>query len=125
MTTDVLTTTPETEVIDVVKVLISHKISGLPVVDKDENIVGIITEKDLLNLVFDGHWHDITVGEVMTKDVVYFSPDDNIDLIALKISQRRFRRVPIVENKKVVGIVSRRDIICKALELCKELEKVK
>jgi len=53
----------------------------------------------------------------MTKEVVSFSPEDDVDAIALVIGQDRFRRVPIVEGGAVVGIVSRRDIIRAALDI--------
>ncbi len=111
MTKEVITVTPDTRVIKAMEILTTNKISGLPVVDDDKNIIGIITETDMLNLFFDGHWHDTAVKEVMTQHVVSCAPNDSIYAVGLEISKEKFRRVPIVDEGKIVGIISRRDII--------------
>jgi CBS domain-containing protein len=117
MSKNVTTISPDGTLMDAIKLLVCQEISGLPVVDKKEKMVGMITEKDILNFVFSGNLNNTQVADVMTKDVVYFSPETNVDQIALAIGQNKFRRVPIVEEKKVVGIVSRRDIIRAALNI--------
>jgi CBS domain-containing protein len=120
MTKTVTTVGPQQTLLNAMQVLVCKQISGLPVVDKDEKIVGVITEKDILNFVFSGNLGNTTVGDVMTKEVVGFSPDDNIDTIALSIGQHRFRWVPIIEADRVVGVVSRRDILRAMLDIhCK------
>jgi CBS domain-containing protein len=106
--------------LDAIQLLVCKEISGLPVVDEKGKMVGIITEKDILNFVFSGNLKNTKVADVMSKEVVSFSPETGVDTIALTVGQNRFRRVPIVEGNKVVGIVSRRDIIRSALDLhCK------
>lgn len=120
MTKTVITVSPRQTLLNAMQVLVCKQISGLPVVDEDGKIVGMITEKDILNFVFSGNMANTLVGEVMTKKVVGFSPEDNIDIIALSIGQERFRRVPILEADRVVGIVSRRDILRAMLDIhCK------
>jgi CBS domain-containing protein len=103
--------------LDVIQLLICKEISGIPVVDEKGKMIGIITEKDVLNFIFSGNLKNTRVADVMTKEVVSFSPEDDIDTIALSIGQNRFRRVPIVEVDTVVGIVSRRDILRMALDI--------
>lgn len=102
---------------DAIQLLVCKEISGLPVVDEREKMVGIITEKDILNFVFSGNLKNTRVADVMSKEVVCFSPETDVDIIALAVGQNKFRRVPIVDGDKVVGIVSRRDIIRSALDL--------
>ena len=120
MSKSVSTIRPDQTLLDAMEILVCKEVSGLPVVNADEALVGIITEKDILNFVFSGNLKSTRVKDVMTKDVVSFSPNDNVDTIALAIGQQRFRSVPIVERGKVVGIVSRRDIIHSALQIhCK------
>jgi CBS domain-containing protein len=102
---------------DAINVLVCKEISGLPVVDNKDKLIGIITEKDILNFVFSGNLKNTKVKDVMSKEVIHFSPNENVDAIALAIGKNRFRRVPIVEDNKVVGIVSRRDIIGAALKI--------
>ena len=111
MSKDVITIS-ENETLGVaIKRLVQSRISGMPVIDENQKMVGIISEKDILNFIFCGHLKDTKVFEAMSKDVIHFAPDSLIDSIALAVSQKHFRRVPIIENDKVVGIVSRRDII--------------
>ncbi|MDI6757694.1 MAG: CBS domain-containing protein [Endomicrobiia bacterium] len=112
MSTTITTIHPDETIYDAVNLLYNKKISGLPVVDSDGKLVGIITENDVLNLVFSGSARSTKVSDIMTKNVVTFSPDTDVDKISLTISEKKYRRVIITdENNKVVGIVSRHDII--------------
>ncbi len=111
MTPTVITANEDMLVTDVIKVLLRWHISGLPIVEKDGNIVGIVTEHDVVNFAVSGHAADTTASEVMTRNVVTFSPDTLVVEIINHFAAHRIRRVPVVEGKKVVGIISRRDIV--------------
>lgn len=115
MTSKVVTIGPEATLAEAIQVLLDRKISGMPVVDASGRLVGIISEKDMLNFAFSGNLALTKVEEAMTREIVSFPPETDITEIALAIGQRHFRRVPILEDGKVVGIVSRRDIIRAAL----------
>ena len=117
MTKDVISISPEATLSDAIELLVAKEISGMPVVDAEEKMIGIISEKDILNFAFSGNLHNTKVKEVMSKNVTSFPPDADIDSIALVISERQFRRVPIVEKGKIAGIISRRDIIRIALKI--------
>jgi len=120
MTKNVTTIHEDKTLFDAIETLVCKEISGLPVVNDRGRMVGIITEKDILNFVFSGNLKNTKVKDIMTKDVVSYSPDDDVDTIAIAISQERFRRVPIIKNEKLVGIIARRDIIRVALHIsCK------
>lgn len=111
MTTTVITATKDMRLTDVIKLLLRWHISGLPVVDEGGNLIGIISEHDIMNFAFSGEAGDTRVEQAMSRDVISFPPDAPVETLLRCCSQRRIRRVPIVKDKKVVGIVSRRDIL--------------
>ena len=116
MTRDVITTTPETDVVYAFKKLMQYKISSLPVVD-GEKLIGIITATDVgHNLILDKYELGTKVEEIMVKDVVTISPDDTlktaIDVMKEAIpGSGILNQIPIVEDGKLVGIISDGDII--------------
>lgn len=111
MTHPVITATESMRVMEVIDQLLRWHISGMPVVDDAGRLVGMITEHDLLNFAFDGHAEEATVGEAMSRKIVSFPPETPMqDLVHTCVNQR-IRRVPIVKDGKVVGIVSRRDVL--------------
>lgn len=111
MSKDVITTGPEITLDKVIKKLVKNKISGMPVIDENGKIIGVVSEKDILNFAFCGYLRSTKVKEAMSKNVIYFESETSIEIIVLSISKNHFRRMPIIEDGKVVGIVSRRDII--------------
>jgi len=111
MTPTVITANEDMLVTDVIKLLLRWHISGLPIVDKDGDLVGIVTEHDVVNFAVSGHAADTAASEVMTKNVVTFTPDTLVVEVINHFAAHRIRRVPVVEGKKVVGIISRRDIV--------------
>jgi predicted transcriptional regulator len=111
MTTNVITAKKDMVLTEVIGLLLRWHISAMPVVDEDDKMVGIVSEIDLVNLTFDGNAADTTVEEVMTKNIVYFSPDTELADLIQSFSQKHLRRVPIIDEGKVVGIISRRDIL--------------
>ncbi|MFC2140272.1 CBS domain-containing protein [Candidatus Auribacterota bacterium] len=98
--------------------LVENQISGLPVVDNKENLVGILSEKDVLKLLAHEKidQHD-TVAKYMTKEVKSFAPEDSVVDICDFFIENPIRRIPIVEKGKLVGVIARRDIICLILKL--------
>ena len=119
MSKEIITISPGATLADAVELLLAKEISGMPVVDNSEKMIGIISEKDILNFAFSGNLRVTRVKEAMTENVTSFSPDADVDSIALAISHHQFRRVPIVKDGKVVGIISRRDILRAALQIKK------
>lgn len=112
MIKDVIVVHQTTPLLDAMRILVEKRISGLPVVDKDEKLIGVITEKDLLRLlVSDVITSQEVVGDYMSLDVQFFSPRDSVIDICEFFIRTNVRRVPIVENGRVMGVISRRDII--------------
>jgi CBS domain-containing protein len=134
MTTAVTTTTPETTVKEVAKLLINLRISGVPVLDQNGQLVGIVTEGDLLRRVETGserrpsRWsalfsansrlaeeyiksHARRVEDIMTREVVSVEELASLGEIAELMETKRIKRVPVTHNGKIVGIVSRADLL--------------
>lgn len=90
---------------------------GAVAVCADDVIVGIFTERDVLRLAADGApFHDRAVSEVMTRRLAIAAPDDDIAAIAEMMRDRSIRHVPVVEDGRVLGIVSVRDVMALLVE---------
>lgn len=111
MTTNVITVKKGVVLTDVIALLLRWHISAMPVVDEDDKIVGIVSEIDLVNMTFDGNAADTTVEEVMATNIISFSPTTELADLVQTFSKRHLRRVPIIDEGKVVGIISRRDLL--------------
>lgn len=116
MTTHLVTVRPETSVYEAMRLLVEHKVTGLPVV-ADDRLLGIVTEKDLLEAVYSEPYGVMGRAlDIMTTDLMCFDEDDDIVEIIEAMIQGHFRRVPIMRGERLVGLVSRRDIIRHTLE---------
>ncbi|MHC4215743.1 MAG: CBS domain-containing protein [Planctomycetota bacterium] len=117
MTSDVITVTPDTLIFDAIEILVNHNFTGLPVTDAQGGLVGIVTDKDLLRFTYDLEKcpfdadNPKIVRNVMNEDIAYFDINDPLDGLVRCLMDSRFRRVPILSDGKVVGIISRSDLI--------------
>ncbi len=138
MTRDPVVVQPETPLKEVIKILATHNIGGLPVVDQTGAIAGVISESDLMwqetgatpppyivlldaviylgnTARYEQELHKAfgqTVGEVMTKEAITTTGDKTVKDAAQLMHDRRVRRLPVVDaNGKVIGILTRSDII--------------
>lgn len=111
MSTDVVCVRPDTPVTRVVELLIENDITGLPVVEPSGQLVGIVTEKDLIGVLCGQDAPGGTARDYMTDDVISFDEDDDIIAICECLIHNHLRRVPILADGKLVGIISRRDLI--------------
>ena len=117
MNTWVVTTAREISIKKAIDLMLEYKVSGLPVVDDQGQLVGIITEKDILQLYNTfTPLENITVEKLMTAPVIHFDEDESLDDIWQCLLQKDFRRVPVTSCGKVVGIISRPDITRSILE---------
>src|SRR6476620_467227 len=103
MTPEVMTVSPETLTENAARTLFNASISGLPVVDGDGKLVGVVTEYDII--AKEGR----TVGDIMSTDVITVSEETDAETVAHILIERRVRRLPVVREGIVVGIVSRSD----------------
>ena len=136
MTKAVITVNQQAAIAEIAKTLINNKVSGVPVVDDGNNLVGIVTEGDLLfkemsprlpesvnilgAIIFysgvDRYAEDwkkimaVQASEIMTEKVVTISENTEIEEISALMVKHGIKRIPVVDGKKIVGIVSRADI---------------
>jgi CBS domain-containing protein len=107
---------PDQDIDDVIDVIIEERISGGPVLDADGNLIGIISEKDCLKIIVDRAYHNLPqslpkVSDYMTKQVKTLSSDSDIVAAASEFINTPVRRLPIVKDGKLLGQISRRDIL--------------
>jgi CBS domain-containing protein len=117
MTSPVLATTSRASVRDIANELVKNEISGMPVADHAGNVLGVITEGDLLAVLAEGKKLDaLTAEDIMSKEPVTVDVKAPMTKVMRILSEEGILRVPVTDGGKLVGIVSREDIIRAALE---------
>lgn len=131
MTRDVVTIKPDADLKEAARRLSGLRISGMPVVDADNRVLGIISEADILSLagVKKGHtFKDVlrhvlgaplpvrkkgnTVGEIMSSPAITTNPDRDVRAVAAILDEKRIKRLPVIdENDRLVGVIARADIV--------------
>lgn len=114
MTKKLITFTPETQVLNAIDTLISYRISGAPVLDDEGNLVGMLSEIDCMEtFVQSAYYNEIggLVKDFMSTEVKSISSSMGIVDLAEYFLKTHFRRLPVVDNGKLVGQVSRRDVL--------------
>ena len=122
MTRNLIVFNPKQSVLEVMDQLIKHRISGGPVVNEKHELVGIISEGDCIKQISESRYYNqpmdnINVEEHMVSNVETISGDMNIFDAAEKFLQSKRRRFPIIEDGKLVGQISQKDILKAALKL--------
>lgn len=136
MTKDVITVSPDTPVKDIAEIMLKNGIGGIPVVEGDK-VVGIVTEEDLIMKNVKLHFptyiqlldaviyleslkryeEDLrraigaTARDVMSREVITVSPEDSVEDAATLMVEKGISRLPVVENERLVGIITKRDIL--------------
>jgi CBS domain-containing protein len=117
MTSPVITLRPDTPVHGAAALLVSHGFTAAPVVTAEGRVVGIATEADLIRgRITPGgtgtqHRPEPTVATVMTEAPLAFGPEDDLADVVTLMLDRRIRTVPIIDDDRLVGVVSRRDVL--------------
>ncbi len=137
MTTEVLTVSPETSISELSKILENRKIGGLPVVDKDGRLKGVITQSDLVERardlelppavnIMDFHFYlqipshlmhkvekmlGTTVGDCMSPNPVTVAPDTPVSRIAALMDKQKVHTIPVLEGGKIVGVIGKMDLV--------------
>jgi CBS domain-containing protein len=111
MTKDLITIKETTPVREAIQIILQKKISGLPVVSDDMLLIGIVTEKDLLGLSFYDNVENSTAADVMTREIISMPQETDLLDVCDFFMNNNYKRLPIVCNKKLIGIISRKDIL--------------
>ena len=120
MSTNVITFAPGDSVVHAMATLLERGISGAPVADEDGALVGILSEVDLIQVVVQDSYYDDPVGIVadfMQTSVECVDPDMDIFGLAQQFLGHHRRRYPVLENDRLVGQISRRDVLRATLDL--------
>jgi CBS domain-containing protein len=106
---------PDASLTDAVKVLTKHHLSGAPVVSAEGSVIGFISEPNLMDVLFDREVRTRKVREYMSDEVQVVEIDDPISVAANMFAMYGFRRLPVVENGRLIGVVTRRDLLAHSL----------
>jgi len=122
MTSQLVIFTPEQSIHEVMRAFIKHRISGGPVVDESGKLVGVISEADCMKEISDSRYFNLpildkSVAHFMTKEVDTIDSNTSVFDAASLFSKSSRRRYPVMENNRLVGQVSRKDIVIAALEM--------
>ena len=110
MTRDAISITPKYSIRESVDLMTKNGIGSLPIVDKEDKLVGIVTERDFA-LALAGSLTNETVGDIMIKDVITTTPGTPIESCSKIMVRNNLRRIPVVEEDKLIGIVTSTDIL--------------
>jgi len=119
MSTRLITVHREDSVAEAMAVLLTRKISGAPVVDDAGKLVGVLSEKDLMEVIIQDSYYDENMGIVadyMREEVDTVDPDTDIYTLAERFHKEHRRRYPVVKNGRLLGQISRRDVLRAAEE---------
>jgi CBS domain-containing protein len=111
MSTNVYTISPDATVEEAIRLLINRNVSGMPVVVEEGKLVGVISEYQLLEAIYTTDVMKMPVGEFATKDVMSVRENALLSDVANLFILNRIRRVPVVRDDRVVGVISRRDLL--------------
>jgi len=118
MARTLVTFKPENDVLDAVHTLVEHRIAGAPVVDDEGNLLGMLSEFDCMKVALNAGYHGIWGGPVrdfMSDGVETVDADMSIVDLAQVFINKKFRRFPVTQGTRLVGQISRRDVL-RALE---------
>ncbi len=109
----VVTVFPDASIREAMRVLIKHRVGSLIVLSEAREVIGVITERDIFRLTYEheGKIMDIPVSAVMTTNLIVALPSDSLDFLKAMITENRIRHLPVMDDGKLVGVVSIGDII--------------
>ncbi len=121
MSRNVISVQKDAPILEAVELLVENNISGLPVVEDDMTLKGVLSEKDVIELFYESEQaENKTVEDYMTYPAVHFEENNALMNICDFLGKNIFRRVPITSKGKLVGIISIQDILNTVLQLRRE-----
>lgn len=114
MSANLVTFTPQMDVLNAIQMLVEHRISGAPVVDETGNLVGILSQKDCLKVALDASYHGEwggRVSEFMSRNAKTVEGETSILEVAEMFMNEEYRRYPVMEENRLIGQISRHDVL--------------
>lgn len=124
MSGKLVTFSPHTDVLDAIHELVRHRIAGAPVVDDHGNLVGMLSEFDCMKVVLTAGYHNEPggpVADLMARDVKTVNADMSVIDLAQLFMESGFRRYPVVKDNRLVGQISRRDVLRALTEIAQSV----
>ncbi len=109
----IVTTSKEANVLVAMEALLHNKISSLPVVEDNDHLIGIVSDKDIFRAAYEKreNFLVLSIENIMTTNLIVGLEDDDLDYIAALMTNNRVRHIPIVRRDKLVGLVSIGDVV--------------
>ena len=120
MSASLVTFTPDMDVMNAIDVLVKNRISGAPVIDNHGNLIGLLSEKDCMKVAIQAGYYEELGGRVedyMTKNVITVESEASVLEVAKLFMEKGPRRYPVVEDNRLVGQISRRDVLRAFMEM--------
>ncbi|MFH1654345.1 MAG: CBS domain-containing protein [Pseudomonadota bacterium] len=115
MNRSIITVTTEVGVKKICQLLTKHKITGTPVVNKKKELLGFVSERDIIAAAGKQNFYKKTAKHVMSKNLTTIEESASLDEASLIFSTHPFRHLPVLKNNKLVGIITRNDIVSQML----------
>ncbi|KAB3534846.1 CBS domain-containing protein [Alkaliphilus pronyensis] len=111
MTSNIIAANSNTSIAEVAKKMRDLNIGAVPICDENNYPIGIVTDRDIvIRGVVDGLTSSDDIGEIMSKQVIYVSPDMHVHEAARLMGEKQIRRLPVIENGRIIGMVSIGDL---------------
>lgn len=112
MTSNPTTCSPDATIVDVAKLMAQEDVGPVPIVDDENRLMGIVTDRDIVVRVVatESDPKTMTASEIATSDLVTISPDEDLDRALQLLAEQKVRRLPVVEEDRLVGIVAQADV---------------
>ena len=109
----VVTIVASTSIFDAMLVFAANRIGSLLVIDKNENILGIICARDVLMATINNYEDikSVSIDKIMSTDLIVGRKDDDLDYVRAVMTKNRIRHLPIFDNKRIIGLISMGDIV--------------
>ena len=108
----VYTISPDKTLADAIQLLTEHNIGALIVTDPEDQIVGIMSERDIVRTASENQkLFDMKVADVMTREVIVGVPEDDVMSVAHTMTEKRFRHIPVLDENELIGIISIGDLL--------------
>ncbi len=111
MTSPVLTIEPEATLAEIADIFATQRISGVPVVDPDQHVLGLVSDTDIMNALLMGRGPETTALSLMSAPVVSVDEFDTTDDVMRVMRENNIHHAPVVRNRKLVGIITPSDVI--------------
>ena len=125
MVTKLITLSPDMKLLDAAKRLFKNSISGAPVVDQSGNLIGVFSEKDVMSVLINAVYNEfpsVEVSSYMSRNLQTITENADLLTIAQIFQRNDFRRLPVVRDQKLVGQISRRDVMESVVNLLEPAE---